>query len=343
MLRAKTPSIIMRNSFTVTNNPNPHALRSREMLKKYPQIKELMKPYAPSALYITLITTTLLGIGYYIQLKDLGIGWTLLLAYFIGAFLSHGLFVMIHESCHDGIWKSKFWNRVWGIISNIGQGFPSAMGFRTFHLLHHAHMNEYDSDADLAFHWEAKFVKNIWWRKVIWFLFFFAIEVARPIRLKKGKTFDKWVFFNIAFIVTTNALIYFYLGPKVLLFLILSSLFSVGLHPVGARWIQEHYTYKEGQETYDYYGPLNYIQFYIGYHNEHHDFYRVPWVHLPKIKKMAPEFYDNLYYHKSWTRLLLDFIFNPKRDLYQRIIRERGAKDRPQPKEFTSESLGMAK
>jgi sphingolipid delta-4 desaturase len=99
---------------------------------------------------------------------------------------------------------------------------------------------------------------------------------------------------------------------------------------VGARWIQEHYTYKEGQETYSYYGPLNLIQFNIGYHNEHHDFYKVPWTKLKELKAMAPEYYDNLYYHTSWTKLILDFIFNPERDLYQRIIRERGSEDRAQ-------------
>jgi len=31
------------------------------------------------------------------------------------------------------------------------------------------------------------------------------------------------------------------LGPKALLYLLISFFFSVGLHPLGARWIQEHY------------------------------------------------------------------------------------------------------
>jgi len=54
----------------------------------------------------------------------------------------------------------------------------------------------------------------------------------------------------------------------------------------------------------------------------------VPWVYLPKIRALAPEYYNDLYYHTSWTRLMFDFIFNPERNLYLRIVRKRSAKDR---------------
>src|SRR5207342_2932808 len=61
-------------------------------------------------------------------------------------------------------------------------------------------------------------------------------------------------------------------GWKAFFFLLISFFFSVGLHPLGARWIQEHYlTLDEDQETYSYYGPLNTLAFNVGYHNEHHD------------------------------------------------------------------------
>jgi sphingolipid delta-4 desaturase len=301
----------MRDNYSVTSEQNPHAIRSREMLKKYPEIRGLMGYDPTSALYITGITIAQIAIAGALSLK--GAPWwaVALCAYLVGAFFNHALFTFVHEAAHDNIFKKKVPNRIWGIISNVAQGFPSASGFKTFHLIHHSNMGEYDHDADLAFHWEAKIVGNSWWRKSIWFLFFFLI----------------------ATILVTNALIFYFLGPVALIYLVLSTLFSVGLHPVGARWIQEHYTYKEGQETYSYYGPLNRIQFNIGYHNEHHDFYKVPWRNLRKLKAMAPEYYDNLYAHSSWTALILDFIFNPERDLYQRIIRERTNSDRQMPTE----------
>ena len=105
-----------------------------------------------------------------------------------------------------------------------------------------------------------------------------------------------------------------------LLYLALSTLFALGLHPLGGRWIQEHYITKEGQETYSYYGPLNKLTFNMGYHNEHHDFMHIPWINLPKLKAMAPEYYDTLKSYDSWTKVVLMFIFDKKLNSFSRII-----------------------
>ena len=91
------------------------------------------------------------------------------------------------------------------------------------------------------------------------------------------------------------------IGPKALAYLALSTFFALGLHPVGGRWIQEHYETRKGQETYSYYGPLNRTCFNMGYHNEHHDFAGIPWNNLPKLKKLAPDYYDSLASYRSWT------------------------------------------
>jgi sphingolipid delta-4 desaturase len=60
---------------------------------------------------------------------------------------------------------------------------------------------------------------------------------------------------------------------------------------------------------------------------------------------MAPEYYDNLHYHNSWTWLLVDFIFNPKRDLYMRILRTDEGKAPTNKPEVTNltPADGMAK
>jgi sphingolipid delta-4 desaturase len=64
----------------------------------------------------------------------------------------------------------------------------------------------------------------------------------------------------------------------------------------------------------------------MGYHNEHHDLPSIPWNNLPKLRAMAPEFYDDLKYHSSWSRLLFQFVFDKRYSLYSRVER---IKDRP--------------
>ncbi|RLU23962.1 hypothetical protein DMN91_004170 [Ooceraea biroi] len=70
-----------------------------------------------------------------------------------------------------------------------------------------------------------------------------------------------------------------------------------------------------------YYGPLNFITFNVGYHNEHHDFPAVPGSRLPEVKRIAAEFYDNLPQHNSWVSVLYDFVMDPEIGPYARMKR----------------------
>jgi fatty acid desaturase len=84
------------------------------------------------------------------------------------------------------------------------------------------------------------------------------------------------------------AIVYFW-GWSALAYLGFSFLFSVGLHPLGARWIQEHFlVLDKKQETFSYYGGLNSINMNVGFHNEHHDMPSISWNNLPKLKNIAP-------------------------------------------------------
>lgn len=65
-------------------------------------------------------------------------------------------------------------------------------------------------------------------------------------------------------------------------------------------------------ETCSYYGPLNRLTFNVGYHVEHHDFPSIPGSRLPMLSKIAPEFYSTLNYHTSWTKVLWQYITDPK-------------------------------
>ncbi|KAG8709722.1 hypothetical protein FRC08_018114 [Ceratobasidium sp. 394] len=60
----------------------------------------------------------------------------------------------------------------------------------------------------------------------------------------------------------------------------------------------------------------------VGYHNEHHDFPLIPWIRLPALRALAPEFYDTLPGHPSWPMLTYRFIFDEDVGLYSRVKRQ---------------------
>jgi sphingolipid delta-4 desaturase len=65
------------------------------------------------------------------------------------------------------------------------------------------------------------------------------------------------------------------------------------------------------------------LTFNVGYHNEHHDFPSVPGSLLPKVREIAPEFYNKLPHHTSWVKVLYDFITDPAIGPYARVKRKR--------------------
>ncbi len=308
------------DNFIYVEHPEPHIGRAKQLLAKYPELRKLFGNRPSTAFHIFGLVIAQTIIAYFMREQS---WWVILLAaWFVGAFINHALFVMIHECTHNLVLKGSVGNRWMGMISNFPIVFPAAMGFRTFHLLHHRHQGEFDRDADLAGPNEAKFVGQCFFRKSLWLLNFWFVEgVVRPARLKKVKLIDKWTILNVIVQLAYVSVIVLAFGWVALAYLFASTIFSVGLHPVGARWIQEHYVIVPNQETYSYYGPINKVCYNVGYHNEHHDLMMVPWSKLPEVKRMAPEFYDTLHAHQSWTKLLFQFLFTPSLNLYSRVTR----------------------
>ena len=313
--------MVAKREYTLVEGPNYHESRRREILAKHPEIRDLYGSYPLSALYITLIVLGQLLVSYFV--KDLAWFYILGVAYCIGAFANHSLYVMIHDCCHNVVFKRSTPNKLMGLVCDIALVSPSAMGFRKYHLIHHKHLGEYSYDPDITSYTESKLIGNSAFMKTLWLSLFSISQSLRPLKVQYYKALDFWTILNIFTQIIVNLSIYSFIGPKALLYLALSTLFALGLHPLGGRWIQEHYLPSEdhgNQETYSYYGPLNKLTFNMGYHNEHHDFMHVAWINQPKIKELAPEFYNSLISYNSWTKVLLNFIFNPKMDSFSRII-----------------------
>jgi sphingolipid delta-4 desaturase len=304
--------------FAFSNEPEPHHGRTKELLKRHPELRQYIGKNPYTFLIILLCVGLQVGGGY--AVRDSPLWVILLVAYFFGAYASHALWALIHECSHNLLFRKAHWNTLAGIVANLPHLVPSAVSFQRYHLKHHAYQGIYDLDADLPSHWEARIVDNSAVGKALWLLLFPIFQLARTSRISIPM-FDRWIVLNVIVQVSFDVAFYWYLGPRAFFYLLASFFFSVGLHPLGARWIQEHYTVSAPQETYSYYGPLNKLACNVGYHNEHHDLPSIPWNFLPAVRKTAPEAYDSLVYHTSWTKLLFKFIFDSHIGLYSRQLR----------------------
>jgi sphingolipid delta-4 desaturase len=318
--------------FVRVTYPEPHKERTRRLLAAHPEAKALQGPYPPSALILVGVVALQLALAW--LLRDQPWWLALLAAWFVGAFADHALWVLIHEASHNLIFKPPWTNSVMTLVANLPIVFPGGIPFRRYHLLHHAWQGDPEIDADLAAPLEARLVGRSTVRKAIWLLLYFLAQGLRATQLKRIKLWDGWYVANLVVQVAFVVAVVHFWGWTAFLYLFASSAFAIGLHPVGARWIQEHFlTFPGTQETFSYYGPLNVVALNVGFHNEHHDLMRVPWVRLPELKRMAPELYKDLHWHRSWSALLWRFLTDPNITLYSRVIRPGvGPKEqRPEP------------
>lgn len=315
---------MVRKDFVHVETPEPHRGRTREMLKQHPELRGLIgkNPYS----FMAIIGIVALQVLVAYLLSGQSWWWVFGAAYLIGAFADHALFVLIHECAHKLIFKNRAANKIAGMIANIPLIFPSSVSFENYHLKHHSFQGVHELDGDLPNYWEAKLINHYFIGKVIWLLFYPIFQVFRLSRLREIAPFDKWVALNWLIQIVSMTAIAWFLGAQSFVYLVASFFFSVGLHPLGARWIQEHYLTQGEQETYSYYGVLNHVAFNVGFHNEHHDFPSVPWNRLPDIKKTAPGFYDPLSSHTSWTKLFLRFLFDQEISLFSRVVRKNRGK-----------------
>jgi len=153
----------------------------------------------------------------------------------------------------------------------------------------------------------------------------------------RAQTFTKWHGLNVVAQLIVDYILVSTFGARPLIYFIMSSFFAGSLHPCAGHFIAEHYLWDGlDQETYSYYGPLNLLTYnvrccpcvsnlinivQVGYHNEHHDFPSIPWTRLADLRKLAPEFYDNIPAHSSWPMVIVNFIRDKEVGIFARAKR----------------------
>eukprot|EP01064_Diplonema_japonicum_P001429 TRINITY_DN10916_c0_g1_i1.p1 TRINITY_DN10916_c0_g1~~TRINITY_DN10916_c0_g1_i1.p1 ORF type:complete len:321 (+),score=37.65 TRINITY_DN10916_c0_g1_i1:77-1039(+) len=313
-----------RTAFKWVGSDEPHAARKVEILAKYgDELRPLMHPEWRTIPIVVVLVAVQLAAA--LISKDWGWGPWLALAYILGGTINHALFLAVHEIVHMLAVKSLWGNRFLSCIANLPIGIPYSATFHGYHMEHHKYQGWDGVDTDLPSEIEGRIIGNNMFMKFLFCVFQILFYALRPVFVK-DPTITNWTALNIA--VQVPVMIWMCQESYVpFLYLILSTFFAGCLHPVSGHFLAEHFEYTSGSETYSYYGPLNMIAFNVGYHNEHHDFPNIPWSELPKVRKIAPEYYDNLPQCESWPGAIWTFITDPAMSVWSRVKRmKRGEK-----------------
>jgi len=240
--------------------------------------------------------------------------------YTLSGTVNHAMTLAMHEASHNLVAK-KFWhNRVILILANLSMGIPSGASFRRYHLEHHKFQGEEDIDVDIPTNWEGYVFKNSTPRKAVWMLLQPLFYSIRPLVISP-KHISRLELINIVACVAFDLVVVYFFGIQGLLYLVAGTLLGMGIHPVAGHFIAEHYVMHHNQETYSYYGPLNWLTFSVGYHNEHHDFPFVAGRNLAQLRALAPEFYNDMPHYHSWVKVIYDYIMDPALSPFSRTKR----------------------
>jgi sphingolipid delta-4 desaturase len=309
-----------RTDFHWVYTDEPHTTRRREILAKYPQMKKLFGYDMRVAVQFTL--TVLIQFVMVYLVRNLTWPELLVVTYVVSGTLNHSLSVGLHEISHNLVFGAHrpLANRLLGYFANLPMGVPAFVSFKKYHRDHHKYMGVKDWDPDLPTIIEARLFGSTFGKIIYVFLLPFLYSI-RPI-VKMPKQIDSLEIQNGILQISFDLFVFYTCGYKSLFYLIAGTLLGLGFHPISGHFISEHYVFIKGYETYSYYGPLNLITFNVGYHNEHHDFPNIPCYRLPEVRKIAPEYYDNIPSHNSWIKVLYDFITCPEMGPYSRIHRD---------------------
>jgi len=306
--------------FVTTTQADPHIRRRRDILRAHPEVRRLFGPNPWSALLTAALVMTQLGLAAHLQGVRL---WrVVLLALLVGAYLAASLFAMIHDASHQLIFSRRAGNYGVACLANVPLVMWSAMPFVRYHFWHHRSLGDYQRDVGVPTVAEASWVGNRAFRKALWLAFFPLVQALRTRKFPVGKPYwSGWMIVNASLQLAANVWVVWFAGWQALLYLGLSIFFALGFHPLGTRVVQEHFVLADGQETNNFSGWANVFECNFGYHIQHHDFPNIPWNRLPRLQKIAPEFYLQQAAFASRSKLMWQFIFDPNWSVYRNTVR----------------------
>lgn len=340
---------VSRTNFEWIGSDEPHATRRRLILAKYPQIKHLMGVDPNFKWAVTALVLFQCASLY--PLSYLSNRWWLCLSgYFVTGVINHALMLAVHEISHGQAFGQAYGtrNKLFGLFANLPLGVPMSISFKKYHLDHHRYQGDEVLDTDIPSSLETQLFAHSS-TKFLWLVlqpFFYAF---RPFFVHP-KPPSSWEGFNFFVQIIFDLAVWHFFGFHMLIYLLCSTLVVMGVHPCAGHFVSEHYLIhthldsdRPNQEdrtpdkiksvqsardpllrpdTCSYYGLLNYVTFNVGYHVEHHDFPSIPGSRLPIVRQIAPEFYESLPFHTSWTYVLYRYVIDPAVGPFARVKRK---------------------
>lgn len=337
-----------RTNFEWVGSDEPHATRRRLILAKYPQIKQLMGVDPNFKWTVTgLVVFQCVSLILLSRVQSL---WKLCLTgYCLTGVINHALMLAVHEISHGQAFGQAYGtrNKLFGMFANLPLGVPMSISFKKYHLDHHRYQGDEILDTDIPSHLETRLFAHTF-TKLIWLIlqpFFYAF---RPFFVHP-KPPSAWEAANFAVQIVFDLLVWHFFGFRMVSYLLCSTLVVMGLHPCAGHFVSEHYLIHTDldplpsqdertpdnmqkvsspfdpllrPDTCSYYGLLNYVTFNVGYHVEHHDFPSIPGSRLPFVRQIAPEFYNQLPLHMSWSYVLYRYVIDPAVGPFARVKRQ---------------------
>ncbi len=297
---------------------------ARALLRRHPQARALVGPDGRTALAIPV----LLALHWAMAWAVAGGGaWVVFLAaFFVGQFVLHAAGALVHETAHRLIFRGD--GAKLGVdlgLELILASFGRQLTYQHEHVSsHHRYLGDYERDyehedvcallarrsytarhparqravtlATLALHLlpfgflvseriVPRFYRSANGRA--------SVDALRRIPATQPTRRERALF--IAASIGANAILLAAFGPWGWLYHNWS--LSIFLGKCGVTNLGQSLNEHEGddlrQPTRSTYGPLNWLLFNTGYHNEHHTLSAVAWSRLPALRAMAPEFFTS--------------------------------------------------
>lgn len=260
----------------------------------------------------------------------------LFLAYAVGATLAQACFLAVHEASHGLVFRRRRANQAVLLLLNLPLLVPFVAAFRDYHLEHHTHTGVDGVDTDLPSAWERRVFRGRA-GKLLWLCVQLPAYALRPVLLRpKPWTAFHWV--NLAVQTAFVATLVGRCGWAPVRYLAGSAWLAGGLHPTAGHFVAEHYA-TDGHATKSYYGAWNALALNVGAHREHHDFPRIPWTRLMRVRALAGgRWYPAEGTVASWPGTLVRFVCDDAHGLDARVRRavsvrgtgEEREKDKPE-------------